>query len=306
MKLKLLIVEDHEPIQELFRTFIGDYNELDFASNGIDGFSLARQKQYDLIISDLNLPEMEGLEMMRRLRESDVRTPFIVITGHNTLKNEIDSFRLGALDFLVKPFSFDTVSNILERFKKNFLSQKKIKSSKSVFLKSKINLFTIDSVMGEIPDYVEIILSEIHSLHGVKDSDLLVLKVVLFELLANAIEHGNAGVGYLEKQEMLEKEEKDYIEHIDSICMVNKKKVYVELSYSQAEIRLTIQDEGSGFNPTAVPDPTINPRQNILSGRGIFIAKLNIDKLEYNEKGNIVTAIRKLDDMSSEKGQKEK
>ncbi len=294
MKLKLLIVEDHEPIQELFQTFLGDKHDLEFASTGIDGYALASSKNYDLIISDLNLPGMEGLAMMRKLRDSGVNTPFVVITGHNTLKNELDSFRLGALDFLVKPFGFGAVSNILARFQKNFILSNKNKSSKHLSLSARKSSFLLNSLMREIQNYTEILLDEVQSLPNVTKNDLLILKVVLFELLANAIEHGSAGIGYEEKCELMKREENEYIDYVDSVCSKNDRKVRVDVSYSAEEICLTIEDEGDGFNPQSVPDPTLDPMANLLSGRGIFITKLNIDSLTYNAKGNVVTAVRKL------------
>ncbi|MBE7410659.1 MAG: response regulator [Leptospiraceae bacterium] len=294
MKLNLLIVEDHEPIRELFQAFLGEKHNLEFASTGTEGLQLASEKNYDLIISDLNLPELEGLEMMQKLREKDINTPFVVITGHNTMKNELESFRLGALDFLVKPFGFDAISAILEKFQKNFFITEKKKLMGYHYLQSRKSSFILNSVMSEIQNYVKIILNEVENLPSVSKNDILVLKVILFELLANAIEHGNAGIGYDEKHELMKKEEIEYMNYIDSICAKSNKKVKVEICYSSAEVEVSIEDEGDGFDVESVPDPRLDPMKNLLSGRGIFITRLNIDSLTYNSKGNKVKAIRKL------------
>lgn len=117
--------------------------------------------------------------------------------------------------------------------------------------------------------------------------DLISIKIVLYELLANAIEHGVAGVSYEEKQDCLESNE-DYFKLVDSRCAENNTSVFVEISMDDVGITIVIRDEGNGFAVSQIPNPVINPAANLVSGRGIFLAKMNIDSIVYNEKGNEV------------------
>jgi DNA-binding response OmpR family regulator len=81
-----------------------DY-ELDYASDGRMGYNLASNNEYDVILLDLMLPEMDGIEICRRLREeSNNFTPIMMLTARDTLEDKIEGLEIGADDYLVKPF----------------------------------------------------------------------------------------------------------------------------------------------------------------------------------------------------------
>ncbi len=104
--VRILIVEDHRDIAEMMYDYFErrDY-ELDYASDGRMGFNLANQNDYDVILLDLMLPEMDGIEICRRLREdSKVSTPILMLTARDTLEDKVKGLEIGADDYLVKPF----------------------------------------------------------------------------------------------------------------------------------------------------------------------------------------------------------
>jgi len=103
---RILIVEDHQDIAEMLYDYFErrDY-ELDYASDGRMGFNLANQNDYDVILLDLMLPEMDGLDVCRKLREEcNVYTPILMLTARDTLQDKITGLDVGADDYLVKPF----------------------------------------------------------------------------------------------------------------------------------------------------------------------------------------------------------
>ncbi len=107
MKKKLLIIEDDKPLLETTANFLSAEGfHITPASDGEIGFKLACKEQIDLIILDLMLPSLGGLDICRMLREKGIRTPIIILTGKK--KDEIDrvlGLELGADDYLLKPFS---------------------------------------------------------------------------------------------------------------------------------------------------------------------------------------------------------
>lgn len=103
---RVLIIEDHTDIAEMLYDFFErrDY-ELDYASDGRMGFNLASQNEYDIILLDLMLPQMDGLDVCRKLREECRNyTPILMLTARDTLQDKIDGLESGADDYLVKPF----------------------------------------------------------------------------------------------------------------------------------------------------------------------------------------------------------
>lgn len=103
----VLIIEDHADIAEM----IGDYLEnlgyiADYASDGITGLHLAVSNDYDVIVLDLMLPGMDGLEVCKKIREEAKNdTPIIMLTARDTLDDKLTGLDKGADDYLIKPFA---------------------------------------------------------------------------------------------------------------------------------------------------------------------------------------------------------
>jgi DNA-binding response OmpR family regulator len=103
---RILVVEDNQGIAEMLYDYFErlDY-QLDYASDGLMGFNLASTNPYDIILLDLMLPQMDGLEVCRKLREeAKISTPILMLTARDTLEDKVKGLESGADDYLVKPF----------------------------------------------------------------------------------------------------------------------------------------------------------------------------------------------------------
>ena len=103
----ILLVEDNRSLSEM----VGEYLEsrgfgVDYAGDGIDGLRLASENTYDVIVLDLMLPRMDGIEVCQKLRtESKKSTPVLMLTARDTLADKVNGLDAGADDYLVKPFA---------------------------------------------------------------------------------------------------------------------------------------------------------------------------------------------------------
>jgi DNA-binding response OmpR family regulator len=103
----VLLVEDNRSLSVM----VGEYLEskgfgVDFASDGVDGLRLASENSYDVVVLDLMLPRMDGVEVCRKLRsESKKSTPVLMLTARDTLADKVTGLDAGADDYLVKPFA---------------------------------------------------------------------------------------------------------------------------------------------------------------------------------------------------------
>ena len=103
---RILVVEDNEDIAELVALHLRDLEcEVVLAADGVSGYELAGGGGWDLIILDLMLPGMEGLELCRRLRATDAYTPVLMLTAKSSEVDRVVGLELGADDYLTKPFS---------------------------------------------------------------------------------------------------------------------------------------------------------------------------------------------------------
>ena len=101
--LKILVVEDDDNIQDMFRDLLLKHCYLTFANNGRDGLLLAQEEEFDVIITDEVMPEMNGTEMIKEIRKFDTSIFVVIISGKLSSSFRADS--VGANYFLTKPFN---------------------------------------------------------------------------------------------------------------------------------------------------------------------------------------------------------
>ncbi len=105
--MHLLLIEDNPALVENLNEYLEDQGHtVDIAYNGLTGLNFALQNNYDVIILDLMLPGMDGLEVCSRFRKDGFSTPILMLTARDTLDNKLEGFNSGADDYLVKPFDF--------------------------------------------------------------------------------------------------------------------------------------------------------------------------------------------------------
>ena len=118
---KLLIIDDERGIRNTLREILADEgHEVEIAENGKQGLEMAQAKAFDLIFSDIKMPEMDGIEVLKALKEGEeaIDTPIVMISGHGDVETAVQALKLGAYDFLLKPLDLNriliTTKNALE------------------------------------------------------------------------------------------------------------------------------------------------------------------------------------------------
>jgi DNA-binding NtrC family response regulator len=119
-KKRILVVDDEKNIRlTVQHSLIAADYEVDTASNGLEGLEQFRKNHYDLILMDLRMPQINGIEMLREIREHDQKAAAIVITAYLTIDTLLEAFSLGVSDYIRKPFSpndvRETVKRVLDR-----------------------------------------------------------------------------------------------------------------------------------------------------------------------------------------------
>jgi len=103
-KRNLLIVDDEEGIRESFKLILADTYQLTFASNGIEAMEKIRQSRPELVILDIKMPKLNGLDLLREIKKSDKSLPVIIVTGYQSVETAQEALRSGAADYIPKPF----------------------------------------------------------------------------------------------------------------------------------------------------------------------------------------------------------
>lgn len=103
---KILIIEDEEPIRRVLVRILIDENKKFYiteAKNGKEGVSLLKREKFDLVLCDIKMPKMDGIEVLQETKFNKINIPFIMLTGHGNLETAVEAMKLGAYDFISKP-----------------------------------------------------------------------------------------------------------------------------------------------------------------------------------------------------------
>lgn len=117
---KVLVIDDEKAIRRSIKEILEfEKYEVDEAEDGIQGLSMAQKNNYDVILSDIKMPKMDGLELQNKLNESNVASALIIMSGHGSIDTAVDAVKKGAFDFLAKPIDLNrllvTVRNALDK-----------------------------------------------------------------------------------------------------------------------------------------------------------------------------------------------
>jgi len=106
--MKVLVVEDEVKVSNfIMRGLEEEGYTVEVAEDGKRGLDLIRSKAYDIVLLDLMIPEMDGLEVLKEMRRDEIETPVLIITAKSTKEDVIKGLDTGSDDYLTKPFSFD-------------------------------------------------------------------------------------------------------------------------------------------------------------------------------------------------------
>lgn len=106
--MKILVVEDDRTVGQYVKRGLEEHRfNADLVTDGLEGLRVASETAYDLIVLDLRLPGMTGLELLRTLRDRGVTVPILVLTAQDAVDFKVQALRAGADDYVTKPFSFE-------------------------------------------------------------------------------------------------------------------------------------------------------------------------------------------------------
>ncbi|MDI6744496.1 MAG: sigma-54 dependent transcriptional regulator [Thermodesulfovibrionales bacterium] len=115
-KGKILIVEDEKSMREVLGILLeGEGYDVALAAGGIDGISLLNKDIFDMVITDLNMPKVNGFEILKKVRETSPDTLVIMITAFGTTESAIEAMQLGAYDYIHKPFKIDEIRLVVKK-----------------------------------------------------------------------------------------------------------------------------------------------------------------------------------------------
>lgn len=107
---RILVLDDEEIVRvSCKKCLIPEGYDVDVAANGVEGLSMTENNRYDVILTDLKMPDMDGMEFLVKVKERHPDTKVIMITGYSTVEHAVKAMRMGAYNYIEKPFTPDAL-----------------------------------------------------------------------------------------------------------------------------------------------------------------------------------------------------
>lgn len=293
----ILIVDDEKIIRELLVAMLqeaGNYRLLT-ATNGKDALEICQiESDIDLVFTDLRMPVMGGMELLAELRQKRPDLPIVILTGYGRREDVIESLRLGASNFLLKPQEVDMVYTVASKILR-MRHRKKLEKQIYDFFIEEHQFYTIPNDLQYTLPLIDLLTDKLERIGICDDSELTNVRFALDEALVNAVVHGNLEIESSIKGASLEQmlEFNKIVKERGEKEPYAKRKVMISRNLTRDFVSFTIEDQGKGFNWRSLPD-TLDDMELLSShGRGLFLIRAFMSTVEFNDKGNRITLLKR-------------
>ncbi len=152
-KGKILVVEDEKSMREVLKILLeGENYEVVTASDGVAGLSFVEKDIFDLVITDMKMPKVDGFEVLKKIKEVSPETIVIMITAFGTTESAVEAMKLGAYDYINKPFNIDEIRLIV----KKAIEKKRLSEELSVLRQKVETTYALENIIGRSPKMQEL------------------------------------------------------------------------------------------------------------------------------------------------------
>ena len=262
-----------------------------YAENGREALSVLDRESPDVVLTDLQMPEMDGLQLVARMRDDHPSLPVVLMTAFGSEEIAVAALRAGAASYVPKRHLRKELGDAI-RMVLNAVEAVQERDQVREFLKRSEATFELGYEPAGPRALISYLQDSLTQLNFSDEVGVLQVSTALTEALANAAEHGS-----LELDSALREESSEAYYSLGreraKIPPYCDRRVYVTVRLTPTEATYIIRDEGPGFDPSNLPDPTDPENALKTSGRGIMLIRMFMDEVRFNEKANEVTMIKR-------------
>lgn len=294
---KILVVDDSETERRLTSALLSKHAEFEVAcaENGTQALNLVSTLRPDLIVTDLVMPEMDGLELVSRVRRTYSDLPVILLTAHGSEMIAVKALEFGAASYLPKSRQADRllacVLQVLDRTV-GIRGRARLLAGLA-FWEGSFCLDSNPAVVGPLVDLVQHTMVDV----GVSDTVGRVrIGIALEEAVVNAIHHGNLE---LSTRDLAEAESKDggadrlIAKRLQEIPYINRKlRIDVKVSRSEG-VSCVVRHQGLGFDPVTTSLGTLDDAFDRGRNRGLMLMRSLMDEVSIDATGHAIKLVKR-------------
>ncbi len=283
---RILIVDDEEVDRELATRCLASIQGLTirYAADGREALDRLAAERPDMVLTDLRMPRMDGLELVEQVRRSFPGLPVVLMTSRGSERMAVRALKAGAASYVPKRFLKRDLGETIEEI----LDLAQVGRSRAVLLHHLSRCqtrFDLPSDLTLVPALVGYAHEELERIgfgdEAVRDQ----IGVALLEAVHNSIIHGNLEI----PSEVRDEGSAPFHELIrrrGGEPPYASRRVVCEAVATRERVSYLVEDEGPGFDPAAVPDPTAPDNIDRVRGRGLMLIRTFMDQVEFNDRGN--------------------
>ena len=291
----LLIVDDSATDRELVGGLLRKNPEwqIEFAADGKQALERLGHGAIDAVITDLQMPELSGLELVQRVKQDHGLTPVVLMTSRGNEQVAVQALEEGAASYVSKSsLARDLVPIVTRILAAAYEQQGHVKMlAQMQSCRLSFELQNDFDVISALTSHLQGLLQQM----GIcAESEVVRVAIALEEALVNAVYHGNLEVS----SELRERDHQAYYNLARERAAVPPycdRRTLVSVEFTRSSAAFVIRDEGPGFDPQSLPDATDPANLERPCGRGLLLMTTFMDEVTYNECGNEVTLVKFAD-----------
>jgi CheY-like chemotaxis protein len=266
-----------------------------YAGNGLEAVRVMEDQTIDLVVTDLRMPEMNGLELVDEIRRRRTDIPVVLVTAFGSERLAAEALLHGAVSYVPKSqLNHQLIPTVLE-----ILEIARADRSYSPLL----DCLTLNQYRFELPNCVEVIESAVDLMQNVAlgmrlfdRTARIQMGVALEHALLNSMYHGNLEIDAeqtnLIRSSRSQGREYEWVRSLARKHPYANRRIFFDAEISAEQARFQIRDEGPGFDTSSLPDPQEPANLQREKGRGLVLIQTLMDEVAFNDRGNEVTLIK--------------
>jgi len=267
------------------------------ANNGVEALKQIEVELPDLILTDMQMPEMNGLELVRNVKQKHPLIPVILMTAQGSEALAVKALQQGADSYVPKQQLKDDLIDTMERVLA-IAGERRTQRSLLRNLEGMRCRFVLNNDPKLLTSLVAYLQGIIYDARLFNEAERLRVGVALEEALLNAAYHGNLEVS----SSLRETDHAAYYNlarERSEVPPYSERTISVDVDINREGVQYIIQDEGPGFDPSTLPDPTDPVNLEKPCGRGLLLMRTFMDSVDYNTEGNCVTMVKRAGEIAS-------
>ncbi len=267
-----------------------------YAANGVEALAQMKDAAFDLIVTDLQMPVMDGLQLVTEVRTHHPGVPVILITAHGSETLAVEALEQGAACYVPKAKVAEKLSSTVDQVLQLAHAASSHEQLLGCLDRTEFS-FSLANDPRLVDPLIELIQKMVAGMELCDFAGRLQIGVALKEALLNALFHGNLELSREEMEavedRLIQESDLSLAEERAAESPYCDRKVFVEAKLSSDQMQFLIRDEGPGFDPSTIPDPSDPAALDPHRGRGLSLIRAFMDEVTYNEIGNEVTMVKR-------------